>query len=164
MALGCHGSIILCKFHRYTAAGRNAASCNQTRARLPVYLAAMNPYRIVQIGSLRTGWATEEDGIITRSGKSVAALGASLDAKLAGANEFDADDIAKAIAARPSPTYEERLAVSSRQGARNRRAIRSRNPELLKCTRIDPRHLVDQPLRRLAHLVAAECGLDLAGR
>ena len=41
----------------------------------------------------------------------MAALGAYLDAKLAGANEFDADDIAKVMAARPPPTYEERLAV-----------------------------------------------------
>jgi hypothetical protein len=44
----------------------------------------MTTYRIVQIGSLPTGWAIEVDGIITRSGQSVAALGAYLDAKLAG--------------------------------------------------------------------------------
>jgi hypothetical protein len=38
-------------------------------------------------------------------------LGAWLDAILAGANKFDADDIAKAIETRPPPSYEERLAV-----------------------------------------------------
>ncbi len=92
------------------------ASCKQTRARLPVYPPDMTTYRIVQIGSLRTGWAIEVDGTITRSGQSVAALGAYLDAKLAGANEFDADDIAKAIEMRPPPTYEERKAVFSPSG------------------------------------------------
>jgi hypothetical protein len=38
-------------------------------------------------------------------------LGAWLDAFLAGASEYDADDIAKVIAQRPRPSYEERLAV-----------------------------------------------------
>ena len=40
-------------------------------------------------------------------------LGAYLDARLGGASEYDADDIAKAIERRPTPTYEERLAVFS---------------------------------------------------
>jgi hypothetical protein len=71
----------------------------------------MATYRIKQIGSLKTGWAIERDGIVTRSDPSAAVLGAWRDAILAGANEFDADDIAKAIAARPPPSYEERKAV-----------------------------------------------------
>jgi hypothetical protein len=43
-------------------------------------------------------------------------LGAYLDAILAGANEFDADDIAKVIERRPWPSYEERRAVFSPTG------------------------------------------------
>jgi hypothetical protein len=69
-------------------------------------------------------WAIEVDGTITRSGQSVAALGAYLDAKLVGTNEFDADDIAKAIERRPPPSYEERLAVFSPTG----RPAPSRDP------------------------------------
>jgi len=42
---------------------------------------------------------------------SIEELGAWLDAILAGASEHDADDIAKVIATRPRPSYEERLAV-----------------------------------------------------
>jgi hypothetical protein len=71
----------------------------------------MATYRIIQIGSLRDGWAIEVDGVITRSAPTAAPLAAWLDARLAGANEFDADDIAKAIAARPPPSFEERMAV-----------------------------------------------------
>jgi hypothetical protein len=84
----------------------------------------MTTYRIVQIGSLRTGWAIEVDGIITRSGPSVAALGAYLDAIAAGASEYDADDIAKALERRAPPSYEERLAVFSPTG----RPAPSRDP------------------------------------
>jgi hypothetical protein len=76
----------------------------------------MTTYRIKQVGSLATGWAIERDGVITRSDPSAAVLGAWLDAILAGASEFDADDIAKAIAARRPPTYEERKAVFSPSG------------------------------------------------
>jgi hypothetical protein len=39
---------------------------------------------------------------------------------------------------------------SLRQAGRSHRAIRSRSAELLKRARIEPRRLVDQPLRRLA--------------
>jgi hypothetical protein len=42
--------------------------------------------------------------------------GAYLDAILAGANEFDASDIAKVIERRPRPSYEERMAVFSPTG------------------------------------------------
>ena len=76
----------------------------------------MATYRIKQIGSLKTGWAIECDGIITRSHPSPMVLGAYLEAILAGANEYDASDIAKAIEMRPPPTYEERLAVFSPTG------------------------------------------------
>jgi hypothetical protein len=76
----------------------------------------MVTYRIVQIGSLRNGWAIEVDGIITRSAPTAATLGAYLDAILAGANEFDAHDIAKVIEKRPPPSYEERMAVFSPSG------------------------------------------------
>jgi hypothetical protein len=41
---------------------------------------------------------------------------AYLDAILAGANEFDASDIAKVIERRPRPSYEERVAVFSPTG------------------------------------------------
>jgi hypothetical protein len=84
----------------------------------------MTTYRIVQVGSLKTGWAIEVDGIITRSGPSVAALGAYLDAILAGASTYDADDIAAVIEQRPPPSYEERLAVFSPTG----RPAPSRDP------------------------------------
>ena len=73
-------------------------------------------YRIVRIGSLQTGWAIERDGVVTRSGPSAEVLGAYLDAILAGANEFDAGDIAKVIERRPRPTYEERMSVFSPTG------------------------------------------------
>src|SRR5450631_3987255 len=92
------------------------ASCKQTRARLLAYPAAMTTYRIKQIGSLGTGWAIERDGVITRSHPSPMVLGAYLEAILAGASEYDASDIAKAIEKRPPPTYEERLAVFSPTG------------------------------------------------
>jgi hypothetical protein len=68
-------------------------------------------YRIVPIGSGPTGWAIECDGKIGKTGPSVEVLGAWLDAILAGASTYDADDIAKVIARRPRPSYEERLAV-----------------------------------------------------
>ena len=73
-------------------------------------------YRIKQIGSLKTGWAIERDGVIVRSHPRAEVLGAWLDATLAGANEYDASDIAKAIEMRSPPTYEERLAVFSSTG------------------------------------------------
>ena len=57
----------------------------------------MVTYRIIQIGSLRTGWAIEVDGIVTKSGPSVTVLGAYLDAIVAGASAYDADDIAREI-------------------------------------------------------------------
>lgn len=43
-------------------------------------------------------------------------LGAWLDAFLAGASSWDADDIAKVIVRRPRPSYEERLAVFNATG------------------------------------------------
>ncbi len=55
-------------------------------------------YRIVPIGSSNQGWAIERDGKITRTGGSLEVLGAWLDAILAGASEYDADDIAAVIA------------------------------------------------------------------
>jgi hypothetical protein len=73
-------------------------------------------YRIVRIGSPQTGWAIERDGIITRSHPSAELLGAYLDA-IAGANEFDASDIAKVIERRPWPSYEERMTVFSPTGS-----------------------------------------------
>jgi hypothetical protein len=76
----------------------------------------MTVYRIIRIGSLQTGWAIDRDGQIIRSHPSAAVLGAYLDAVLAGANEFDASDIAKVIERRPRPTYEERMAVFSSTG------------------------------------------------
>jgi hypothetical protein len=68
-------------------------------------------YRIVPIDSGPTGWAIERDGRTWRTGPRLEVLGAWLDAFLAGASEYDADDIAKVIATRPRPTYDERLVV-----------------------------------------------------
>ena len=69
-------------------------------------------YRIVPIGSAKPqGWAIERDGKLSRSGDRLEVLGAVLDAILAGASVYDADDIAHVIARRPRPSYEERRAV-----------------------------------------------------
>jgi hypothetical protein len=46
---------------------------------------------------------SKRDGILIRSHSSAEILGAYLDAVLEGANEFDADDIARAIERRPLP-------------------------------------------------------------
>jgi hypothetical protein len=73
-------------------------------------------YRIVPFGSANVGWAIECDGQIWRTGPRLEVLGAWLDAILAGASEYDADDIAAVIAARPRPSYEERLAVFKPSG------------------------------------------------
>jgi hypothetical protein len=84
----------------------------------------MTTDRIVPIGSGPTGWAIERDGKITRSHPSAMVLGAWLDAILAGASQYDADDIAKVIETRPRPSYEERLAVYSPTG----RPVPARDP------------------------------------
>jgi hypothetical protein len=68
-------------------------------------------YSIVPIGSMNTGWGLKVDGAIKRSNPRMLPLAAYVDAVLAGAGEADADLIAKAIEARPWPSYEERLAV-----------------------------------------------------
>ena len=73
-------------------------------------------FSIIPIGSLHTGWALKVDGIIRRSSPSLIPLGAYVDAIMAGADEADADNIARAIEARPWPTYEERMAVFSPAG------------------------------------------------
>jgi hypothetical protein len=73
-------------------------------------------FTIVPIGSLHTGWALKVDGIIRRSSPSLIPLGAYVDAILASADEANADNIARAIEARPWPTYEERMAVFSPAG------------------------------------------------
>jgi len=67
-------------------------------------------FTIGPIGSLHTGWALKVDDIIRRSSPSLISLGAYVDAIMAGASEADADNIARAIEARPWPTYEERMA------------------------------------------------------
>ncbi len=68
-------------------------------------------YQIVPIGSLASGFALKVDGVIKRTNPRMTPLAAYVDAVMAGANEEDADIIAKAVAARPWPTYEERMAV-----------------------------------------------------
>lgn len=70
----------------------------------------MTTYSIVQIGSLKTGWGIEIDGIIRVSHPSPLYLGARLEAVLKGADDGDAALIAKAISTRAWPSYEERLA------------------------------------------------------
>ena len=72
-------------------------------------------FSIVPIGSLHTGWALKVDGVLRRSSPSLISLGAYVDAIMAGADEADADNIARAIEARPWP-YEERMAVFSPAG------------------------------------------------
>jgi hypothetical protein len=62
-------------------------------------------FTVVPIGSLHTGWALKVDGIIRRSSPSLISLGAYVDAIMAGASEADADNIARAIEARPWPSY-----------------------------------------------------------
>jgi hypothetical protein len=73
-------------------------------------------YRIVLIGSGPVGWTIERDGKIWRTGPRLEVLGAWLDALLAGASSYDADDIAKVIERRPRPSYEERRAVFTPTG------------------------------------------------
>ena len=73
-------------------------------------------YRIVPIGSSNQGWAIERDGKIWRTGPRLEVLGAWLDAYLAGASSYDADDIAEVIERRPRPSYDERRAVFSAIG------------------------------------------------
>ena len=68
-------------------------------------------YRIVPIGSSNQGWAIERYGGIWRTWPRLEVLGAWLDAILAGASEYDANDIADVIARRPRPSYDERCAV-----------------------------------------------------
>lgn len=85
-------------------------------------------FSIIPIGSLHTGWALKVDGVIRRSNESIMPLAAYVDAMMAGADEADAENIAKAIAARPWPTYEERMAVYSPSGpwAPSRKPLRER--------------------------------------
>jgi hypothetical protein len=68
-------------------------------------------YRIVPIGTGPFGWVIECDGRIWRTGPSLEVLGAYLDAILAGASHYDAEDIAAVIERRPRPSYEERVAA-----------------------------------------------------
>jgi hypothetical protein len=70
-----------------------------------------NRYRIVPFGSAHISWAIERDGKIWKTDERVEVLGAWLDAVIGGASEYDAEDIAKVIAERARPSYEERLAV-----------------------------------------------------
>jgi hypothetical protein len=70
----------------------------------------------VPIGTGPIGWAIERDGKTWRTGPRLEVLGAWLDAYLAGASSYDADDIAKVIERRPRPSYEERLAVFNATG------------------------------------------------
>ena len=70
----------------------------------------MTIYRFFRIDS-QTAWAIECNGQIIRTHPSAAVLGAYLDSILAGATEYDADDIAKAIERQPSLSYEERMAM-----------------------------------------------------
>jgi hypothetical protein len=67
-------------------------------------------YRIFRIDS-QIGWAIECNGKIVRTHPSTAVLGAYLDSILAGATEYDADDIAKAIERQPPLSYAGRMAV-----------------------------------------------------
>jgi hypothetical protein len=76
----------------------------------------MTVCRIIRTGNLQTGWALECNRQLIRTHPSAAVLGAHIDTILAGVNEYDADDIAKAIERQPSLSYEERMAVFSLTG------------------------------------------------
>ena len=65
-------------------------------------------WTITPIGSLQNGWALKRDGMVKRSGPDLLPLAAYVDAVMAGASDEDADLIAKAIARRTWPSYEER--------------------------------------------------------
>jgi hypothetical protein len=87
-----------------------------TRAAATLYPATMtgklsprSGWMITPIGSMHSGWALKRDGVVKRSGPDLLPLAAYVDAIMAGADEEDADLIAKAIARRPWPSYEERL-------------------------------------------------------
>ena len=88
-------------------------------------------FSIIPIGSLHTGWALKVDGVIRHSSPSLISLGAYVDAIMAGADEADADNIARAIEARPWPSYEERMSVFSPAGPwkPSRNAFEKRSPE-----------------------------------
>lgn len=75
-------------------------------------------YSIVPIGSAANGFALKVDGVVVASDPCMIRLAATVDALIAGASDFDADLIAKAIARRPWPSYEERLAVFNVTGPR----------------------------------------------
>ena len=68
-------------------------------------------FSIVPIGSAANGFALKVDGVVMASDSCMIRLAAKVDALMAGASDFDADLIAKAIARRPWPDYEEQLAV-----------------------------------------------------
>jgi hypothetical protein len=83
-------------------------------------------FSIIPIGSLHTGWALKVDGVLRRSSPSLISLGAYVDAIMAAADEADADNIARAIEARPWPAPMRSEWRSSRQLARgSRRATHS---------------------------------------
>jgi hypothetical protein len=56
-------------------------------------------FKLSAEGSLHAGWALKVDGIIRRSSSSLIPLGAYVDAIMAGADEADADNIARTIEA-----------------------------------------------------------------
>lgn len=68
-------------------------------------------YSIIPIGSLHAGFALTIGGVIHGSDPDMLRLAAWVDAVRAGASEYDADFIAKAIAARPWPTHAEVMAA-----------------------------------------------------
>ena len=76
----------------------------------------MATYFIKPIGSLGAGWAIIRDGAIRVTHPSPLYLGAFLDATLKGASVPEAELIARAITARPEPTYEEHLAHFTTSG------------------------------------------------
>lgn len=76
----------------------------------------MPEYRIVQIGSAKTGWGLEIDGRGNLTHPSPSYVAAYLEAVLRGADRMDASLIAKAICMRPDPTLAERMAHFSTTG------------------------------------------------
>lgn len=73
-------------------------------------------WEIRPIGSLHTGWGLIFNGEIKASHPSAFVLGAFLDARLKGAGDRDAWNIAEAMAKRGWPTLEERMKVFKADG------------------------------------------------
>jgi hypothetical protein len=97
-----------------------------------------------------------------RTGPRLEVLGAWLDAYLAGASSYDADDIAKVTEQRPRPSYEERRAVFKPTGrpepSRDPFPFYSKGGGLDSCVSAMPHRLVASKGSRFRSSSAAALG------